>query len=206
MTVSIARTDEEIQLMPQVELAFLLLRTKQEPMYFREIMAEIQALRKLTDDQVTETIARLYTEINIDGRFICTGQNIWGLKRWYPVDKPNDRPTSRRFVRSTGDAFSDEDEELDDYDEASDDDSSDFEVPKKTKKSAVGTVDDSDDDSEEDVDDSDSGDDFEADTEDSEDEDLDFAEDEEAGLAEDEESDEEEDVEESDSEEDEERY
>jgi len=192
MTVSIARTDEEIQHMPLVELAFLLLRTKQEPMYFRELMAEIQTMRKWSDKDVTGVIAHLYTEINIDGRFICTGQNVWGLKRWYPTDKPTDRPTSRRFVRSTGDAFSDDDEDLDDYDETADDDSSDFETPKKVSGKATAEGEDESDSLHE-LDDGDSEEEFSDSTDDEEDDDVEgavaFDEDEEETPAVEEESD-----------------
>lgn len=118
MALSISKTNEEIQQLPLVELACEILKSRKEPYYFRDLMTEIQTLRNMSEAEVTDVIARLYTEINIDGRFICIGQNIWGLKRWYPVDKVADRaPSGKKFVRSTGDAFSDDDEDLDDYDE-----------------------------------------------------------------------------------------
>lgn len=120
MAVSISKTKEEIQQLPLVELACEILKAKREPFYFRDLMSEIQELRSMSEDQVMEAIARLYTEINIDGRFVCIGQNVWGLKRWYPVDKITERSTSKRFVRSSGDAFSEDDEDLDDYDEEAD--------------------------------------------------------------------------------------
>lgn len=117
MTVSIPVEPEEVAQLPLVELAFELLKARKEPYYFRDMMREIQELRGMTEEQVMDVIARLYTEINIDGRFVCVGQNVWGLKRWYPVDKTGEKSgTSRRFVRATGDAFSDDDE-LDDYDD-----------------------------------------------------------------------------------------
>lgn len=81
MAVSLARPDHEIQQMPLVELVYEILRAHKEPLYFRDIMKEIQALRKMTDDEVAEVIARVFTEINVDGRFVCIGQNVWGLNR-----------------------------------------------------------------------------------------------------------------------------
>lgn len=114
MAVALAKTNDEIQQLPLVELAWEILKAKKEPFYFRDLMNEIQQLRGMTDDQVMDVIARLYTEINIDGRFICIGQNIWGLKRWYPVDKMAEKSlSSKRFVRRSGDAFSDDDEDID---------------------------------------------------------------------------------------------
>ncbi|GGJ02515.1 hypothetical protein GCM10010885_09750 [Alicyclobacillus cellulosilyticus] len=114
MAVTLPKSPEEIQQMPLVELAWWILKEKKEPYYFRDLMKEIQALRNMTDEEVMDVIARLYTEINIDGRFVCIGQNVWGLKRWYPVDKVNERTQpGKRFIRGTGDAFSDDDEDLD---------------------------------------------------------------------------------------------
>lgn len=105
--------------MPLVELAHEIVKAESEPVYFRDLMETIKKLRGMSDDEVTEVIARLYTEINLDGRFVCVGQNMWGLKRWYPVDKGADRASnSKRFVRRpSGDAFSDDDDADSDYDE-----------------------------------------------------------------------------------------
>ncbi|WP_026963009.1 DNA-directed RNA polymerase subunit delta [Alicyclobacillus herbarius] len=121
MAVALSKSQDEIQQMPLVELAWEILRTRKEPCNFRDLVADIQALRGMTDEQVMEVIARLYTEINIDGRFICLGQNTWGLRRWYPVDRTAEKAlSSKRFVRKSGDAFSDEDEDVD-VDEYEDD-------------------------------------------------------------------------------------
>ncbi|MCF8565628.1 DNA-directed RNA polymerase subunit delta [Alicyclobacillus tolerans] len=118
MAVSLGKSQEEVQQLPLVELAWEILKARKEPFYFRDLMNEIQALRGMTEEEAMDVIARLYTEINIDGRFICIGQNVWGLKRWYPVDKTADKASSKRFVRASGDAFSDDDEDIDeDFDE-----------------------------------------------------------------------------------------
>lgn len=125
MAVALKRPDHEIQQMPLVELAFEILKAKKEPLYFRDIMKEIEEIRNLSEEQSNEVIARVYTEINIDGRFICIGQNVWGLNRWYPTDKVADRLSGKKFVRkTTGDAFGDddEDEEFEDVDVLDSDD------------------------------------------------------------------------------------
>ncbi|MBX5436127.1 MAG: DNA-directed RNA polymerase subunit delta [Alicyclobacillaceae bacterium] len=114
VSVTLSKSPEELRQLPLVELAWEILNAKREPYYFRDLMNEIQQLRGMTDAEVMDVIARLYTEINIDGRFICIGQNVWGLKRWYPVDKVADKTLSgKRFLRRSGDAFSDDDEEID---------------------------------------------------------------------------------------------
>nr|WP_141629366.1 DNA-directed RNA polymerase subunit delta [Sporolactobacillus vineae] len=34
-----------------------------------------------------ETIARLYTTLSLDGRFLSVGHNLWALRDWYPLEK-----------------------------------------------------------------------------------------------------------------------
>ena len=172
MAVTLSKSQDEINQLPLVELAWEILRSKKEPFYFRDLMNEIQVLRSMTDEQVMDVIARLYTEINIDGRFICIGQNVWGLKRWYPVDKTAEKASSKRFVRSTGDAFSDDDEDL--LDEDFEDDSAVEDEVEESPLYSLGTDGDNDeDDADEEAEDFDESSEEDADfSEDSDDEEL----------------------------------
>ncbi|THF81753.1 DNA-directed RNA polymerase subunit delta [Cohnella fermenti] len=81
---------EKIREMPMVDLAFEVLKASNTPFYYRDLMMEIAKLRGFSQEQIDEVIAQLYTEINIDGRFACVGSNVWGLKRWYPVERSDD--------------------------------------------------------------------------------------------------------------------
>jgi DNA-directed RNA polymerase subunit delta len=76
--------------MPMVDLAFIVLKAANTPFYYRDLMLEIAKIKGFSDDQVMQVIAQLYTEINVDGRFACVGNNLWGLKRWYPIDNKSD--------------------------------------------------------------------------------------------------------------------
>ncbi|MFD2170681.1 DNA-directed RNA polymerase subunit delta [Tumebacillus lipolyticus] len=110
-----------------VDLAYLVLKTTNNPYHFRDLMAELARLKGLSEEQVNDVIARLYTEINIDGRFVCIGGNVWGLKRWYPTDKaaPEKAATGKKFVRKDlddDDDFYDEDE--DSFEEEAEEDDS----------------------------------------------------------------------------------
>lgn len=78
---------EKMREMPMVDLAFEVLKAAGTPFYYRDLMNEVAKLRGLTEEQINDVIAQLYTEINIDGRFACVGSNVWGLKRWYPVER-----------------------------------------------------------------------------------------------------------------------
>ncbi len=103
---------EQAKEMPMVDLAFELLKAANTPYYYRDLMAEIAKIKGLSDDEVMQVIAQLYTEINIDGRFACVGTNLWGLKRWYPVEKSEDSVGSGKRPR----IINDEDDDLDDED------------------------------------------------------------------------------------------
>ena len=81
---------EKMKEMPMVDLAFEVLKASNTPFYYRDLMMEIAKIRGLSEDQINDVIAQLYTEINIDGRFACVGNNVWGLKRWYPVERTED--------------------------------------------------------------------------------------------------------------------
>lgn len=77
---------EKLSEMALVDIAYEILRETNRTYNFRELMDELVTLRKMTNEQLMAIIAQVYTEINIDGRFVCLGDNVWGLKRWYPTD------------------------------------------------------------------------------------------------------------------------
>jgi DNA-directed RNA polymerase subunit delta len=103
---------EQAKEMPMVDLAFMVLKAANTPFYYRDLMTEIAKIKGFADDKVMDVIAQLYTEINVDGRFACVGNNLWGLKRWYPVDnKSDDNVTGAKRPRIINDDDDDLDEE-----------------------------------------------------------------------------------------------
>lgn len=129
---------ERVKEMPMVDLAFEVLKTANTPYYYRDLMMEIAKIRGLSQEGINQFIAQVYTEINIDGRFACVGSNMWGLKRWYPVERSEDPVGNAKRTRIINDdddddedLFAEEEEddfaaEEEDYD-AYDEDSEDFE-------------------------------------------------------------------------------
>lgn len=129
---------ERMKEMPMVDLAFEVLKAANSPYYYRDLMMEIAKIRGLTEDGINQFIAQVYTEINIDGRFACVGNNTWGLKRWYPVERSEDPVGNAKRTRiinddddlEEDDIFADEEEDAfaaeEDYD-AYDEDHEDFE-------------------------------------------------------------------------------
>ncbi|MCJ8015169.1 DNA-directed RNA polymerase subunit delta [Paenibacillus sp. KQZ6P-2] len=110
---------EKIREMPLVDLAFAVLKAANTPFYYLDLMKEVAKLRGLTEEEIQDTVAQLYTEINIDGRFACVGTNLWGLKRWYPIDRSEDPIASSKRPR----IINDDDDEDEDDDYADEDDS-----------------------------------------------------------------------------------
>ncbi|MFD2614559.1 DNA-directed RNA polymerase subunit delta [Paenibacillus gansuensis] len=112
-TYTLKITPEQAKEMPMVDLAFEVLKAANTPYYYRDLMMEMAKIKGLSEEEVMQVIAQIYTEINIDGRFACVGSNLWGLKRWYPVEKAEDAmsgATKRPRI------INDEDDDLDDDD------------------------------------------------------------------------------------------
>ncbi|KUO95289.1 DNA-directed RNA polymerase subunit delta [Ferroacidibacillus organovorans] len=117
-SLRVDRDREALLEIPLVDIAYQILSQGKEPYYYRDLMAKVAELRGLTQDEVDVVIARLYTDINIDVRFVCIGDNVWGLRSWYPLDKATERGAGKRFVRKEVLDFDDEeDEEIAELDE-----------------------------------------------------------------------------------------
>ena len=124
-------SQEQLQEMSLVELAYLVLSTKREALSFQQLVNEVAALLNLSEEEVRGRIAQFYTDLNIDGRFVCIGENSWGLRAWYPYDQieeemaPVVRPKKKKKSVEDYDDFDDIDEldeddfdyDLDEYDE-----------------------------------------------------------------------------------------
>lgn len=96
---------EDFQELSMVDITYKLLEDKGEPMIFMDIMKEVATRKGLAQSQADEMLAQLFTEINIDGRFVCVGRNLWGLKHWFPVEQSSDSAVAANVK--------DDDEDLD---------------------------------------------------------------------------------------------
>jgi DNA-directed RNA polymerase, delta subunit len=84
-----------------------------------------------------ETIARLYTTLSLDGRFLSVGHNLWALRDWYPLEQREadvaktlgDATHKKNKIAEDGfDDYDDDDEDQDDGDltDGTDSDDDDF--------------------------------------------------------------------------------
>ncbi|AJY74998.1 DNA-directed RNA polymerase subunit delta [Paenibacillus beijingensis] len=108
---------ERLKEMPMVDLAFEVLKSANTPYYYRDLMKEIAKYRGLSEAEINDVIAQVYTEINIDGRFACVGSNMWGLKRWYPVERSEDPVANAKRPRIINDDDDDDDDSYVDEEE-----------------------------------------------------------------------------------------
>ncbi|GGH40680.1 DNA-directed RNA polymerase subunit delta [Paenibacillus segetis] len=103
---------DKVMEIPMVDLAFMILKAANTPYYYRDLMKEVAKVRGMSEEQSVDAIAQLYTEINIDGRFACVGTNLWGLKRWYPIEKSEDPIGNAKRPR----IINDDDDDIEDED------------------------------------------------------------------------------------------
>jgi DNA-directed RNA polymerase subunit delta len=81
---------DEIREMALIELAYEILTEKKQASQFKDILDEIARLNGVTTDDLRSRISQFYTDLNVDGRFLCVGENQWGLRLWYPFEQSED--------------------------------------------------------------------------------------------------------------------
>jgi len=118
---------EELSL---IEVAYEILdNNNKEAMNFSNIVNKIQDYLGKTDDQIKEGLPQFYTDLNNDGSFLSLGENVWGLREWYPFDSvdeevnhPEDNGTenTHKAAQKVNAFLSDDDEDDDvvDYDDS----------------------------------------------------------------------------------------
>lgn len=93
MTVSATDSKEDVKLISMIDLAGQILKEEKKPLSFYEIFDRVAEVKGFSDDEKEQKIAQFYTEVNVDGRFLNVGDNMWGLKRWYPIERVEDELT-----------------------------------------------------------------------------------------------------------------
>ncbi|WP_408008657.1 DNA-directed RNA polymerase subunit delta [Pseudalkalibacillus sp. A8] len=153
---------EELKEIPMLEIAYHILKDNKKPTPFTELMDQVSKMRNLTPEEQKQRVAQFYTDINIDGRFVCMGDNQWGLKVWYPVESSDEelattiKPKKRKKVKAQLDEDEEDFEDFeDDLDEEFDNLEDDFDDEEDAEEEEYVDFDDEDlsDDDEEETDD-----------------------------------------------------
>jgi DNA-directed RNA polymerase subunit delta len=110
-------TKEQLEDMSLVDLAYIIIESNnKQTVAFTEIMDQIVAATGLSETEVRAKIAQFYTDMNIDGRFLCMGDNRWGLRSWYPVEQAEEDTITQIKPKKKKAKKKDEDD-LEDYEE-----------------------------------------------------------------------------------------
>ncbi|WP_058308722.1 DNA-directed RNA polymerase subunit delta [Gracilibacillus massiliensis] len=78
---------EKIDNMAMIDIATKVLEEENKAMDFRDIFDRVAKLKGFSEADKDLWISQFYTDLNIDGRFMTKGSNLWGLKKWYPVEE-----------------------------------------------------------------------------------------------------------------------
>lgn len=111
-------TLEQIREVAMVDLAYQALQENDhQPMIYRDLMDHIAKLKGFTDDEVAQYISQFYTDLNIDGRFVCVGRSLWGLRDWYLTEQTTDSAIASSILTDDeefeDEVFEDESEDFD---------------------------------------------------------------------------------------------
>ncbi len=70
-----------------------------------DIIDKFKQVGGYTDEEIENRILQFYTDLNTDGRFLSTGDGVWGLRDWYSVDDISDKiaPTIHKIELAVDD-------------------------------------------------------------------------------------------------------
>jgi DNA-directed RNA polymerase subunit delta len=116
LTLSLKQySEEQLKELSLIELAYELFSETKEPISFYDLVDQMATVLGVTREALLEKLPQFYTELNIDGRFVCLGENRWGLRAWYPYDQaeeevlPVAKPKKKRKQLEEEDEFEDYD-------------------------------------------------------------------------------------------------
>ncbi|MCO7125594.1 DNA-directed RNA polymerase subunit delta [Sporolactobacillus shoreicorticis] len=134
----------------KVDQFYNILAQAKEPKTFYELTDLVYKKGEIEADG-GESLARLYTTLILDGRFLSVGHNLWALRNWYPLEQREDdiaktlgdsHHEKHKVAEDGFDDYNDEDDDDDlDIDETDDDSSDDDDYEdddvKRIRKNAV---------------------------------------------------------------------
>jgi DNA-directed RNA polymerase subunit delta len=70
---------------PIPDMVYGVLKEAGSPLFHKDITTKLAEMLNGPDAPFdAKLVARIHTEINLDNRFVHTGQGMWGLKEWAP--------------------------------------------------------------------------------------------------------------------------
>ncbi len=102
---------EDLNEMSMVETAYALMVDKRQPYNFYDLLEAVAKIKGLSKTEMDARISFLYTDLNIDGRFLTLGDNKWGLKAWYPHEQSEEEITISAIPAKRRKSKNDDDDE-----------------------------------------------------------------------------------------------
>jgi DNA-directed RNA polymerase subunit delta len=78
---------EWCQLRP-VDIAYDVLRDHGQPLLVHDLIERV--LERLQEEPEARRMAQIYSDINLDVRFVYRGNGLWGLRDWSPDARHSD--------------------------------------------------------------------------------------------------------------------
>nr|WP_246596350.1 DNA-directed RNA polymerase subunit delta [Bacillus alkalicola] len=94
-----------------LEITYELLKESKTNTDYYALLKEVAKVKGLTEEEVTNRIAHLYTEMSVDGRFVNLGDNQWGLRSWFPFDQTEEELSQTNKPRKKKKRTEDEEDE-----------------------------------------------------------------------------------------------
>lgn len=91
MAKTIYNLDEDhVRELATIELAYQIFKEAKNPFHFNQLAEEIKKIKQISSEKLYDVLPQLYTELNLDGRFLHLGKNEWALRSWYSVAKADE--------------------------------------------------------------------------------------------------------------------
>src|SRR5699024_5314869 len=74
-----------------IDMSFIYLEDKGKDADLYEIIDKFKEAGNYEEEEIENRILHFYTDLNTDGRFLSTGENIWVLRDGYAVDDISDK-------------------------------------------------------------------------------------------------------------------
>jgi len=111
-----------------IEVAHAILSLHGDGMGLADLANAVQSYLGDSDEEIRDRLSQFYTDLIVDGSFISLGDNLWGLRTWYPfesideatVHAEEDEDQPKRKKRKKVNAFladTTDDDDVIDYDD-----------------------------------------------------------------------------------------
>ena len=102
-----------------LEVAYEIVEKSKKPLTFKSLWEKVAKTLKFDEKQIEDNIARFYSQLSVDNRFVMLEENHWDLKERHPYEKGH---IDMNEIYLDADEDDDEAEEKDGEEGESDDD------------------------------------------------------------------------------------